>query len=34
MKAWRDFAHEAHEVMGWILIFAIVLHVIGALKHP
>lgn len=28
-----DFAHEAHEVMGWILILAIVLHVIGALKH-
>ena len=28
-----DFAHEAHEVVGWILILAIVLHVIGALKH-
>ncbi|WMW79295.1 cytochrome b [Undibacterium cyanobacteriorum] len=28
-----DFAHEAHEVIGWILILAIALHVIGALKH-
>lgn len=28
-----DFAHEAHEILGWILILAIALHLLGALKH-
>lgn len=30
---WAGFFHESHEVIGYLLIAAIVLHVIGALKH-
>lgn len=32
-KALAGFAHEAHEVIGNLLILALLLHVVGALKH-
>ncbi len=32
-KALADFAEEFHEVAAWLLIAAIVLHFVGALKH-
>lgn len=28
-----DFGHEAHEIMGTIMIWLAVLHILGALKH-
>ena len=27
------FAHEAHEIFGWVMLVAVMLHVLGALKH-
>lgn len=32
-KALGGFAHEAHEIMGIAMIFVILLHVAGAVKH-
>lgn len=32
-KAMAELAHEAHELMGWVLIGLLALHIAGALKH-
>jgi len=32
-ESWALFAHRAHQINGYLLITAIVLHVAGALKH-
>lgn len=31
--ALAEFMHETHGIMGWIIVIAIVLHIIGAFKH-
>jgi cytochrome b561 len=28
-----DVAHEMHEVIAWILVFMIVIHVLAVIKH-
>jgi len=32
-EAIGDFTHEAHEIGGWVILFVIILHVAGAVKH-
>ena len=32
-KAFGGFVHEMHEIGGWIILFVVLAHVAGALKH-
>jgi len=32
-KGFGEFAHEMHEILGWSILFVIILHMAGAIKH-
>lgn len=32
-KALGGFAHEMHEIGGWLILFVVILHMAGAIKH-